>query len=94
MRQDIKHGMIATAYYISFLFASLYFLKLAESIDNAIISNIVGFLCTLFFLFCLACLLLLSHELQKAKETEMYENEFRYYANLYHEEVIKHGKEK
>ena len=84
--------MIVVAYYISFPFASLYFLKFAKSIDNAIISNIVGFFALVFLLFCLVCLGLLSFELEKAKESETYENQFRHYANLYHEEVIKHGK--
>ena len=92
MRQDVKHGMIAVAYFISFPFASLYFMKFGESITNPIIYNIVGAFYLLFFLYCIVCLLLLNDELLKAKDAEMYKRQADYYANLYYEEVKHHGK--
>lgn len=92
MSQDTKQGMIVVAYYISFPFASLYFLNLSKTISNEIISNIVAIFALLFLLFCFACLGLLSFEFGKAKDAEMYENQAQHYQNLYIEEVIKHGK--
>lgn len=92
MSQGIKHGMIVAAFYISFPFASFYFLKLAEITTNPIIHKIVGVFSLLFILNCIACLLLLSDELQKAKDAEMYKRQADYYAKLYYKEVKHHGK--